>query len=321
MDACSQCPHPSECLKVGACLDTLNAPRIASGQFPQRMTPGQANELMAALREGKTIRRITNGGKFAPVIVSLTKLKKHCELYPEWGVEAMRLARVNAKRANALKSPKLYMRLCKYGHSLDSGRVYFKDGYRCRRCPACDKIRNARAGIITRETLAKVTVALRNGVTVNQVVHGIPMGGGCRNSSLVVMNCAAFYRHRYENPEFNQLVRGEIEKRIRSSNPVLAVAAGTFKYEWDPGDHQLIRSMLPQYFQEKDVVINEVIISLLEGRLDRTQIAHRIQWYVSDYNRARYAKFGNNKLFSLDERLFDDGRATRGDTVSRGLWD
>jgi hypothetical protein len=73
---------------------------MASGQFPRRMTPAQANELMAALRLGKTLRRITNGGKFGHVIVSLTKLKKHCALYPEWGEEAMPLAVANAKAAD-----------------------------------------------------------------------------------------------------------------------------------------------------------------------------------------------------------------------------
>jgi hypothetical protein len=85
MDACTQCPHPNDCLKVGACLDDINAPLIASGQFPRRMTPAQANEFTTALREGKTLRRITNGGKFGHAIVPLRKFKNHCALYPDWG--------------------------------------------------------------------------------------------------------------------------------------------------------------------------------------------------------------------------------------------
>jgi hypothetical protein len=35
----------------------------------------------------------------------------------------------------------------------------------------------------------------------------------------------------------------------------------------------------------------------------------------------QYAKFGDALLLSLDEVMFEDGTATRGDTVSRGLWD
>ena len=85
MDACSQCPHPNDCLKVGSCLDELNAPFIKIREAPRLMTPERANASMAALREGKTLRRFTNGGKFGPAIVSLKKLKKHCALYPEMG--------------------------------------------------------------------------------------------------------------------------------------------------------------------------------------------------------------------------------------------
>jgi hypothetical protein len=72
------------------------------------------------------------------------------------------------------------------------------------------------------------------------------------------------------------------------------------------------------------VVINEVIISLLEGRLHRSQIGTKIQSYIRAHNRmfpTMFAKFGSAKLVSLDEVLFEDGSATRGDTVSRGLWD
>lgn len=144
------------------------------------------------------------------------------------------------------------MRLCKYGHSLDSGRIYFRYGYECRRCQKCDKIRNAKAGIIKPEALAKATIALRNGITVNQILHGTPKGGGRRDRSLIIINCAAFYRYRHENPELSRLVLDEIEKRRGISNPVLAVVAGTFKYEWDPADYQRIRALLPEHFPDND---------------------------------------------------------------------
>jgi hypothetical protein len=50
----------------------------------------------------------------------------------------------------------------------------------------------------------------------------------------------------------------------------------------------------------------------------------RVKVYIAEQNRpypTKYAKFGDSPLVSLDEVLFDDGTATRGDTVSRGLWD
>jgi hypothetical protein len=324
MDACSQCPHPNDCLKMASCLDQLNAPFISTRQPPRLMTPEQANNCTAALRNGKTLRRITNRGELGPSIVSLKKLKKHCARYPEWGEEAMRMARANAKAADALKSPKLYMRLCKNGHSLDRGRIYFKYGYECRRCQKCDQIRNAKAGIIKPEALAQATIALRNGVTVNQILHGIPMGGGRRDRSLIILNTAAFYRYRHENPEFNRFVLGAIENRIAMYNPVLAVAAGSFKYEWDPADYEYIRALLPEHLPDKDAIINDVMVSLLEGRLDRGQIGAKVHWYISAQNRlspTKYAKFGNRPLLSLDEVLLEDGTMTRGDTITRGLWD
>lgn len=133
-----------------------------------------------------------------------------------------------------------------------------------------------------------------------------------------------FYHLRRIDPEFNRFVLAAIEKRVGTSNSVLAVAAGTFKYEWDPADYQLIRAMIPEQFPEKDVVINEVIVSLLEGRLDRSQIGEKLGWYIKAHYRTfptNFAKFGNSRLVSLDEVLFEDGSTTRGDTVSRGLWD
>jgi hypothetical protein len=36
---------------------------------------------------------------------------------------------------------------------------------------------------------------------------------------------------------------------------------------------------------------------------------------------SEYRKFGDAALVSLDEVLFEDGSTTRGDAVSRGLWD
>jgi hypothetical protein len=104
MEVCTVCPHQNDCLNTGACLDELNAPQIAANQFPERMTPAQANGFMAALRGGRTVRRICGGGKFGPAIASLTKFHKHCRLYSEWGVEARALAAANAKAADKLKA-------------------------------------------------------------------------------------------------------------------------------------------------------------------------------------------------------------------------
>ena len=170
----------------------------------------------------------------------------------------------------------------------------------------------------------RVRQALQAGASTSQICKGRPVGGGKIDRRPILTTGLKFYQQRRLDPEFNRFVLETVEKRIGTSNPVLAVAIGTFKYEWDPGDPQFIRAMQPQYFPDKDVIVNDVIVSLLEGRLDRSQIGAKIHQYIRAQNRlfpTKYAKFGNSRLVSLDEVLFEDGTTTRGDTISRGLWD
>jgi len=59
------------------------------------------------------------------------------------------------------------------------------------------------------------------------------------------------------------------------------------------------------------------------GVLKRENVKARMQNYVAAHTHVptQFRKFGGSPLVSLDEVLFEDGTATRGDTVSRGLWD
>jgi hypothetical protein len=82
--------------------------------------------------------------------------------------------------------------------------------------------------------------------------------------------------------------------------------------------------MLAAHFPDKDDVVNAIFEDLLTGRLKHDDIRSRVQSYITAHNRmfpTKYAKFGDAALLSLDEVMYDDGTATRGDTVSRGLWD
>jgi hypothetical protein len=70
--------------------------------------------------------------------------------------------------------------------------------------------------------------------------------------------------------------------------------------------------------------LREFFEDLLSGSLKREEVPTRISRYVAELNKlypTKYAKFGDSPLVSLDEVLFDSGSATRGDNVSRGLWD
>ena len=89
-------------------------------------------------------------------------------------------------------------------------------------------------------------------------------------------------------------------------------------------DYYQIRSMLPATFPDKDDVVGAIFEDLLTCILKREEVKPRVQAYIVAHNRmfpTKYAKFGDSPLVSLDEVLFDDGTATRGDAVSRGLWD
>ena len=64
--------------------------------------------------------------------------------------------------------------------------------------------------------------------------------------------------------------------------------------------------------------------SRMTGNLKREEVGPRVQTYVAAHNRmfpTKFAKFGDSALVSLDEVMFDERTTTRGDTISRGLWD
>lgn len=71
-------------------------------------------------------------------------------------------------------------------------------------------------------------------------------------------------------------------------------------------------------------MVSAIFEDLLTGNMKREGVMARIPTYIAAHNRMfppKFAKFGNAKLVSLDEVMFEDGSITRGDTVSRGLWD
>lgn len=92
----------------------------------------------------------------------------------------------------------------------------------------------------------------------------------------------------------------------------------------ETNDYFRIRALVPVGNPHRDDIVGRIFEDLLSGSLEREDIGIRIKVYVTELNRlfpTNYAKFGNSPLVSLDEVLFDDGSTTRGDTVSRGLWD
>ena len=74
--------------------------------------------------------------------------------------------------------------------------------------------------------------------------------------------------------------------------------------------------MIPRWFKEQDKfdVVNDVMLEVSKGKIERHQIKERISFYIGEANKMfapKFRKFGDSSLVSLDEVLFDDGSTTK----------
>jgi hypothetical protein len=267
----------------------------------------KAARMMAALRGGGTLN------KFG---VRARRLDAYFNAHPEYAQEARPLIEANAAAAHRRKGAHIRDKThCVNGHSLaEHSRVALHKGWMTRQCRACERMRYRRGGIMKPEILEKVRAG---------IIAGSSLSSFTKPGATYMVRFDTLARYRRENPDFDRLVSESICNRM-AYGPMQVVAPGTFRYEWNPNDVRLIPSMLPDNFPGKDDVIQSIFLALVEGRLDRSQVQQHLRRFMREYNRqhpTKYAKFGNARLVSLDEVLFDDGSTTRGDTVSRGLWD
>jgi len=85
--------------------------------------PEMADEFMARLKTRSTVRKLTLGGeKFGPSIVTFGRLKKHCELHPEWAAEAWRISKINAGIEKGARLRNLTH--CRHGHPFAGENLY-----------------------------------------------------------------------------------------------------------------------------------------------------------------------------------------------------
>ena len=128
---------------------------------------------------------------------------------------------------------------------------------------------------------------------------------------------------RSQDAEFDRLVRLNSQRKIITTNVRMPALTGRIAAQPDETFSAVdaaVSRRLPHHI--RDDVMGRLILDIFEGRVDVSQVAKYAQAYTRQaYNQMNHAKFGNSKLVSLDEVMFDSGTATRGDTVSRGLWD
>lgn len=330
MEACAACPHQSDCLKAGNCLDHLNAPAIGSGQFPQRMTPAQATRFMEALRAGQTQRRICGAGKFGPAIASRTKFAKHCRLYPEWGAVAHRLAAANAKAADKLKGRHNSSRThCRRGHEFAVHGLAYKNhasGRRYRYCKLCNKINSRQGSRLPDEIVEKVKSLVRSGNPLKSFTSGGKPGYLCRFASVKLL--------RQDDPEFNNLVLLGAQRRrlfqrqtglaipkpqiIKATNlrapTLIGMVAGRVDVVFS-AVNEAVPLRLPRHI--RDDVMGKLFLDVEEGRVAFTDIKQVARKYASDLYEEE------KRRISLDAPAFRDG--TGGSKLDRlseadGIW-
>ncbi|MCK1682158.1 hypothetical protein IVA87_22750 [Bradyrhizobium sp. 147] len=283
-----------------------------------------AIEFMNKLIGGSTIRKLTSGMKeFRPAIVSYERFKKHCELNPEWGGEAWRISKENARLGKGSRLRKLTH--CKRGHPLTEARMRVtKQGWKIRQCRVCrdaarnrceplapDKLRQVKAMLVAKKPIAEIT---------GQWLRG--------TKRPVICNSTYFYNARKIDPEFDRFVREHTAdsqsraQRLRwSLQRTRALTAGRRQ---EANDYLAIRALIPKRIADPDEIVSRIIEDILSGALQRSDVSERVGWFVREHDRqfpTKYRKFGDSPLLSLDEAVFDDGSGTRGDNVSCGLWD
>jgi hypothetical protein len=259
------------------------------------------------LRSGQTPRKFW---------VSPASLGAYFEIHPEYARDARPLIEANAKAARLRKGAHIRNKThCINGHSFaEHGRVAIHKGWKTRQCRACEVLRYHRGGIIKPEVLKKATAL---------IVAGSSLSSFTKPGDKYLVRFDTLSRYRRENPEFDRLVVSAIKdsnRRAQRRCEKITIAA----VREQNNDYYRIRSMLPAAFPGRDDVVSSIFEDLLSGKLQRKDVKTRIQSYMTAHNRlfpTKYAKFGNALLVSLDEVMFEDGATTRGDTVSRGLWD
>ncbi|MHC1947280.1 hypothetical protein IF803_23145 [Bradyrhizobium sp. UFLA06-06] len=286
---------------------------------PKGLTDEKAQRIMLGLREGKTPRELW---------VRPGQLEAYFSGHPEFAREARPLIEANGKAARARKGDYFRSKThCKRGHPLTPDNVYLFP-YRNalgRKCKLCTKLHSEAPPLPTEDQVKRVTAALNSGQTLNLICTG-KVAGKIVASRIMGFNKLKVYRAR--NPDFDKFIRAATEDH--NSNGQLrrwnSQPTRTDQVRAQNNDYYKIRELVPRHLPDdvRDDIAQSVFLALFEGTLQRDQVDSRVRQFVQDHNRmfpTKFAKFGDSPLLSLDEVMFEDGAATRGDSVSRGLWD
>jgi hypothetical protein len=288
------------------------------------------NEFMVRLRNGSTLREIVSGrlpgGARIRGVGSYKGFSTYCAANPEWGREATTLVARNAAAAQKRKGGgRADQMTCKRGHSLADAYTHVSpQGWVMRNCRTCHQARRDEARPLPAAKLEKVKSMLLAKKPIAEIT-GQWLRGTKRE---VTVNATQFYNARKADPDFDLFVRTSIPaanaraQALRGS--IYRAKKVTAERREQANDYHALRALIPSHISDPDEIVSRIFEDILTGALKRSDAPKRIRDYVRERENlfpTKYRKFGDGLLVSLDEQIFEDGGATRGDMVTRGLWD
>ena len=276
---------------------------------PKGLSDEKAARMMAALREGRTLRLFG---------VTTPRLEAYFAAHSDYAREARPLIEANAKAARLRKGERLRNRThCRHGHPL-SGENLFVAPEGWRRCRICTDKSHAENRRMSEQQARRVVEALNEGKTISNITKS--------NSPFYILNHRALLLFRQKHPKFERLVVRPSTKNAKVHHAEAGARRAQILRAPAIAEHgadifMLIRSAVPATLpaQIRDDVIGVMALEIVEGKLRPADIRRRVREYVS----AQFRQFSKYGPVSLDARLFEDGNATLLDRLSTdaGYWD
>jgi hypothetical protein len=316
-----------ELLPLGQSLsDRLRASAFKWQGRPPGLPPDMADTIMLGLRSGeRTLADYYRSAGSEHYMCSLDRLKKHCDLNPAWAEEARRLSAKTTNRRKSTNGWLSNLTICKNRlHAMTPDNVKVATWGR-RLCKACFEATKRRATTLSDEAKTKIMSAVAAGATMSLLAHG-KLPGGKKTKYLAPHKNIQVTRKL--DPEFDAFLSSRLPLNSQISRSrsfgIRHTRAQTSAVRQEQNDYHAIRSLISESNPHRDDIVARIFEDMLMGALKREDVRARLTDYTAEFNKlfpTKYAKFGNSPLVSLDEVMFEDGSTTRGDTVSRGLWD
>jgi hypothetical protein len=203
---------------------------------PKGLSDEKAARMMAALREGRTLR--TFG-------VTPPRLDAYFKAHPEYAQEARPLIEANAKTAHLLKGAHIRNKThCINGHSFaEHGRTAMHKGWKTRQCRACEVMRYRRGDVMKAEVLEKVT---------SRIIAGSSIGGFTKTGTGYLVRFSTLARYRRENPDFDRFVLDASKDNNSKGQKLRWQRARNIAVRDQNNDYFKIRAMLPANYPDGD---------------------------------------------------------------------